>query len=188
MGASAPSAATQSATPTPCTANSEEEDPPSPFKSILLLEAVGRYGLLGRGSGLLDVDADEALDETFTAGYFGGQATFGLMPSHSAFTLAGRLRGGSYIGGGLAAGSLGAAVLFGANFARNETGDSFSYALGGFGVEFMPAANTDMLTFNASGGTIMNGFNLSAGLDLGINDDLFVAFFGLQLGWGQLFK
>ena len=163
-----------------------DADEVSPFNTMILVEAVAKYGLIGRGTDLLESDQDDPFDEKFSVGYFGAQATLGLMPARSAFTLAGRLRGGAYLGHSPALASMGAAMLFGANFARKEDGRSFSYAMGGLGVEFLPSGSQDMLTIHASGGTVINEFTLGAGIDFGINNEIFIATFGLQIGWGRL--
>ena len=169
--------------------NSDEDEDVervSPYNTMVLVEAVAKYGLIGRGTDLLESDQDDPFDEKFSVGYFGAQATLGLMPARSAFTLAGRLRAGAYLGHSPALGSMGAAMLFGANFARKEDGRSFSYAMGGLGVEFLPSGSQDMLTIHASGGTVINEFTLGGGLDFGINNEIFIATFGLQVGWGRL--
>lgn len=162
------------------------EEPASPYNTLIILESVAKYGLIGRGTDLLESDQDDPFDEKFSVAYLGLQATLGLMPARSAFTLAGRLRGGLYLGHPPAMGSMGAAMLFGANFARNENGRSFSYAMGGLGVEFLPTDSQDMLTVHASGGTVINEFTLGAGVDFGINNEVFIATFGLQVGWARL--
>ena len=69
--------------------------------------------------------------ETSRTGNLGGQVTLGIMPGGSAFTMGARLRGGTYLGENSTLGNIGAAMMFGANFARNVKGDEFSYALGG---------------------------------------------------------
>jgi hypothetical protein len=168
------------------TAKVTTADENAPLNTMLLLEGVAKYGLFGRGTDLLESDQANDFDEKFSVGYFGAQATFGLMPANSAFTLAGRLRAGAYLGHSPAMGNIGAAMLFGANFARKNGGRSFSYAMGGLGVEFIPTYNADLITVHASGGTVFNEFTLGAGLDFGINNELFIATFGLQLGWGRL--
>lgn len=160
------------------------EAPPRRFSSIALVEGVAHYGGVSRGEDLSDPDAAE---ETYRAGLVGGQVTLGVMPGGRHFTMAGRIRGGAYLGGGSQLATMGAAMLFGANFLRDETGRSFGYVLGGVGVEFLPGLNQDMLTLHIAGGTIVRGFNFSAGLDLGGNDQIAHAMIGFQIGWGQLF-
>ena len=101
--------------------------------------------------------------------------------------LAGRLRAGSYIRTAEAIPTVGAEVLFGASFLRKPDGKSFSYLLGGMGVEYLPTNNQDLLTLHAVGGSVVRGLHFGGGLHIGGNDEFAVFMFGLHLGWGQLF-
>ncbi len=152
------------------------------FYTLLLVEAVAKYGSVGREGSGIDEDRDGR-----STGLFGGQLTLGLLPGGKYFTMAARLAGGSFVSGGTGLGTLGASMMFGAHFLRNEKGNTFSYALAGAGVEFMPAINEDMLAFHVAGGTVVRGVSFSAGIDVGGNDDVGFALFGMQIGWGHLF-
>jgi hypothetical protein len=161
----------------------EEPKPEKPkFYTLLLAEAVAKYGSIGESDDNLDGDR-----EGRSTGLFGGQLTLGLLPGGKYFTMAARLSGGAFVSGDRSLGTLGASMLFGANFLRSDDGRNFSYALAGAGVEFMPGANQDMLAFHVAGGTVVRGVSFSAGIDLGGNDDVGFALFGMQIGWGHLF-
>ncbi len=152
------------------------------FNTLLLAEAIAKYGTVGDSLNSEDSDRDG-----YSAGLFGGQATLGLMPGGKYFTMAARLSGGAFVGGPQVHAIVGAAMMFGANFLRNERGDTYSYALGGAGVQFVPGLNQDMLALHLSGGTVINSLSFSAGVDIGSNEEFGFAIFGLQLGWGHMY-
>jgi hypothetical protein len=159
--------------------------PPKPaFTSLLLIEGTAKYGGLVEGP---DLNDDSAPTTSSRAGQLGVQATLGFMPGGKAFTMGGRLSGGMYLGSDIMSGSIGASVLFGANFARQPDGRTFSYALGGFGLEYIPGVNQDILTLHVSGGTVVRGINFGADIDLGGNDEFARFMFGMHMGWGRLF-
>lgn len=171
------------APPAPAVAPCEPPARPK-FSSMLLIEGLAKYGGLVEGPDLSD---DEAPTTSSRGGHLGAQATLGFMPAGKAFTMAGRLRGGAYLGSNITSGSIGASVLFGANFARQPEGKTFSYALGGFGVEYIAEKNQDILTLHITGGTVVNGLNFGADIDLGGNDEFALFMFGVHMGWGRLF-
>ena len=178
---SGPSAAPAQATrKSPAPAEQKQEKPR--FDTLILAEAVAKYGSVGDSS-----DSAREDREAHRAGMFGGQVTLGLMPGGKYFTMAARLSGGAFVGGPSAQGTIGAAMMFGANFLRNEKGDTYSYALGGAGVEFMPGINQDMLALHLAGGTVVKTMSFSAGIDIGGNEEYGFALFGMQLGWGHLY-
>ncbi len=153
------------------------------FNTLVLAEAVAKYGGFG---GSLDHEDDNSWDGRST-GLVGGQMTLGLMPGGKYFTMAARLSGGVFLNSEPAQSTIGASMLFGANFIRNARGDTYSYALAGAGVEFLPGLNQDVLAFHLVGGTVVGGMSFSAGVDLGTNEEVGFAIFGLQLGWGHLY-
>jgi hypothetical protein len=153
---------------------------------MLLVEGVAKYGAITLADPA-SVEQPEVEADTDSAGLFGAQATLGLMPGGSTFMLAGRLRAGSYIRTAEAIPTVGAEVLFGASFLRKPDGKSFSYLLGGMGVEYLPTNNQDLLTLHAVGGSVVRGLHFGGGLHIGGNDEFAVFMFGLHLGWGQLF-
>lgn len=159
---------------------------PPPFTTIVLVEGIAKYGAIALAiSDPLQQSAVES--DTDSAGLIGAQATLGLMPGGSTFMLAGRLRVGSYIRAGEAIANMGAEMLFGANFLRKSDGRSFSYAMAGMGVEYMPSNNQDLLTLHAGGGSVVRGINFGGGLEIGANDEFAVVMFGFHVGWGRLF-
>jgi hypothetical protein len=143
---------------------------------------VAKYGALGDSLNNEDGDWDG-----HGTGLVGGQVTLGLMPGGKYFTMGARLAGGAFVGGQKSLGTVGATMLFGANFLRSAHGKTYSYALGGAGVEFVPGLNQDMLAFHLTGGTVVNGVSFSAGLDLGTNEEFGFIVFGMQIGWGHLY-
>lgn len=163
------------------------ESPEKPkFGTLLLIEGFAKYGGIVRGDNIQD-DETRSNVENFRAGNFGGQGTLALLPGQGTFTMAGRLRAGSYVGKDVTFGNLGAAMLFGINFGKSNDGRKFSYLLGGLGVDFIPSESQDMLMLHLAAGTVMNGISLSGGLDLGGNDEFGAAMIGMQIGWGQLY-
>jgi len=163
----------------------EPEEPEKPkFFTLILVESIAKYGSVGGTEEWENPNLDR---ESFRAGLLGGQLTLGLLPGGKYFTMAARLSGGALLGGPNVQSSIGASMMFGANFLRNQKGNNFSYALGGVGVEFMPGLNEDMLAVHISGGTVIKGLSFSAGADFGGNDDIGFAMFGMQIGWGHLY-
>lgn len=163
------------------------QEPPLPpekptFNTLVLVEAIAKYGSVGDSFDDSEVDRD-----SYGAGLVGGQVTLGILPGGKYFTMAARLSGGAFIGGPSAQSTVGASMMFGANFLRNRDGTSYSYALAGAGVEFLPGVNEDMLAFHMSGGTVVKGISFSGGLDLGGNEKFGFVIFGMQVGWGRLF-
>lgn len=167
-----------------------EEKPPAPkpyFRTMLLVEGAARYGavtIAPPGATLEEEDPDAFESRV---GNFGGQVTLGVMPGGSAFTMAGRLRAGSYVSSEFTRGNVAAEMLFGANFARNARGNEFTYILGGFGVEFLPGENQDILTLNVGAATVVKGVSFGGGILVGANDEIAIGTIGMQIGWGQLF-
>lgn len=157
--------------------------PEHAFSSTLLLQGVGRYGWFVEGENL---ENENAPTRSYRATMVGAQATFGFMPAGKTFLMAGRLHGGAYFGRTITSGTIGAAVLFGANLARKPDGRTFSYALGGFGVEYIPQKKQDILTLHISGGTVLRGIDFGAHIDLGGNDEFARFMLGMHLGWGRL--
>lgn len=167
-----------------------EEKPPKPkpyFRTMLLIEGSARYGVvtIAPPGATLEDDAPDAFESR--VGNFGGQVTLGVMPGGNAFTMAGRLRGGSYVSADFTRGNVAADMLFGANFGRSARGNEFTYILGGFGVEFLPGENQDILTLNIGAATVVKGVSFGGGIFLGANDEIAIGTFGMQIGWGQLF-
>jgi hypothetical protein len=165
----------------------EEPEPKPHFRTMVLAQATAHYGgmtVANPGTTLEESGSDVM---TYRMGHFGAQATLGVMPGGGAFTMAGRLRGGSYVGEDVTQGNVAAEMLFGANFARNARGTEFTYILGGFGVEFLPRDNQDLLTLSIAGGTVVKGVAFGAGFQLGANDQYALALFGMHIGWGQLY-
>jgi hypothetical protein len=156
------------------------------YTTMVLAEGTAKYGVYSVAKTGTFEDQNVEPDSLRT-GQLGGQATIGVMPGGSAFTMAGRLRGGSYVGERVPGGYVAAEMLFGANFARNAQGSSFTYLLGGIGVEFLPGENEDMLSLSASGGTVVNGVAFGAGINIGANDEVAIALIGMHIGWGRLF-
>jgi hypothetical protein len=153
---------------------------------MLLVAGSAQYGAITMAR--LSPDENDVIDpDTSGAASFGAQATLGIMPGGSTFTLAGRLRAGSYLRDGKGIPYMGAQMLFGASFMRREGGRSFSYALGGVGVEYLPSENQDLLTLHVGGGGVFREFNFGGGLDLGANAQFAVVMLGLHVGWGRLF-
>lgn len=167
-----------------------QEKPPESrpyFRTMLLVEGTARYGavtIAPPGASLEDDDPD-AFESS--VGNLGGQVTLGVMPGGSAFTMAGRLRGGSYISDQFTRGNMSAEMLFGANFGRNARGNEFTHILGGFGVEFLPGENQDLLTLSVGAATVVKGVSFGGGFQVGANDEVAIATLGMQVGWGQLF-
>jgi hypothetical protein len=167
-----------------------EEKPPEAkpyFRTMLLIEGAARYGGLAiapEGTSLEDEDI-EAIESR--VGNLGGQVTLGVMPGGGVFTMAGRLRGGSYVSETFTRGNVAAEMLFGANFARNARGNEFTHILGGFGVEFLPGENQDLLTLSVAAATVVKGVSFGGGFSLGGNDEIAIGTLGMQIGWGQLF-
>jgi hypothetical protein len=157
------------------------------YTAMVLAEGTAKYGgytVAEEGATLEDESVET---ESLRTGQLGGQVTVGVMPSGSAFAMAGRLRGGSYVGERVPGGYVAAEMLFGANFARNAQGSSFTYLLGGIGVEFLPGDNQDLLSLSATGGTVVNGIDFGAGINIAANDEVAIALIGMHIGWGRLF-
>lgn len=156
------------------------------YTAFVLADFTAKYGVY---SVVVDgtFEADDAETNNLRTGQLGGQATVGVMPGGSAFAMAGRLRGGSYVGQGVPGAYVAAEMFFGANFARNEQGSSFAYVMGGIGVEFLPSDNQDMLTLSATGGTVINGIDFGGTINIAANDEVAIALIGMQIGWGRLF-
>jgi hypothetical protein len=166
----------------------DDDDKPMPaFRTLLLVEATAKYGgftVADPGHSLNDDDPEV---ENLRAGNLGGQVTLGIMPGGRAFTMGGRLRGGSYVGERITRGNVAAEMVFGANFARSARGNDYTHILGGVGVEFIPGENQDLLTASLSGGAVVNSVAFGAGLNIGANDEYAVFMLGMHIGWGQLF-
>ncbi len=160
--------------------------PPSPYRSILLLEGSAKYGLFATVIGAGSFEDDEVETKNETAGQFAGQAMLGIIPGGGTFMMGGRLRGGAYVNSNGAQALIGADLLFGANFARRD-GRNFAYAMGGMGVELIPTENIDMLTLQGIGGVVSGGLNFGGGIEVGANEDTAVIMFGMHMGWGRLF-
>lgn len=177
-----------SADPTATAASTAKECVPAvdakhKFTSMVLLEGVGRYGGFVEGP---DLEDDSAPTQSYRGFGLGAQATLGFIPGGRTFMMAGRLQGGAYLGSDVTSGTIGAAVLFGANLARKATGRTFSYVLGGFGVEYIPQKKQDILTLHISGGTVVRGLDFGADIDLGGNDEFARFLLGMHFGWGRL--
>lgn len=167
-----------------------EEEPPEPkpyFRTMLLVEGTARYGAVTIAPPGTTLEEEDPGAFESRVGHFGGQATLGVMPGGSAFTMAGRLRGGSYVSTDFTRGTVAADMLFGANFSRNARGNEFTYILGGFGVEFLPGENQDILTLNVGAATVVKGVSFGGGIFVGANDEIAIGTFGMQIGWGQLY-
>jgi hypothetical protein len=154
---------------------------------MLLVEGTARYGVVTIAPPGTILEEDDPDSFKSRVGSAGGQVTLGVMPGGNAFIMAGRLRGGSYISTDFTRGSVAADMLFGANFGRNARGNEFTYILGGFGVEFLPGENQDILTLNIGAGTVVKGVSFGGGIFIGANDEIGIATLGMQIGWGQLF-
>lgn len=166
----------------------EKQANPKPyFRTMLLIEGSARYGFvtIAPPGTTLEDEAPGAFESR--VGNFGGQVTLGVMPGGNAFTMAGRLRGGSYVSADFTRGNVAADMLFGVNFGRNARGNEFTYILGGFGVEFLPGDNQDILTLSLGAATLVKGVSFGGGIFLGANDEIAIGTFGMQIGWGQLF-
>ncbi len=167
-----------------------ETKPPEPapyFRTMLLVEGTARYGgvtIAPPGATIEDDDPDAFESRV---GNVGGQVTLGVMPGGSVFTMAGRVRGGSYLSEEFTRGNMAAEMLFGANFARNARGNEFTHILGGIGVEFLPGENQDLLTLSLGAATVVKGVSFGGGILLGANDEVAIGTLGMQVGWGQLF-
>lgn len=156
------------------------------YTAMVLAEGTAKYGAYTVAR--VGTFEDETVEpDSLRTGQLGGQVTVGIMPNGSAFAMAGRLRGGSYVGERVPGGYVAAEMLFGANFARNAQGSTFTYLLGGFGVEFLPGDNQDLLSLSATGGTVVNGIDFGAGINLAANDEVAIALIGMHIGWGRLF-
>ncbi len=158
----------------------------SKHSAVLILEGGARYGVVSQVAPL-PVEATQSSTTSTEVAFVGGGATLGIMPGGGAFTIAGRIRSGLFFGDSLKLATLGADLLLGATLFRSPTGRNFTYLLGGFGVEFIPSQNQDLLSLHLGGGTVLNGINLGASVDLGGNDEYAYAMLGLNLGWGKLF-
>lgn len=161
----------------------ESRSEPGRYSTLLLVDGVAKYGGFSEES---DPSEGQLPEARYRAGYLGTEVTLGVMPGDSAFTMAGRLRGGAYLGSQINSGLIGASLLFGANFAHRSQGRSFSYALGGFGVEFLTDTNQDLLVLHAGGGVVLRGLHLGAALDVGGNDQVGRAMIGIRIGWGKI--
>lgn len=156
------------------------------YSAFVLAEATAKYGVYSVAQAGTFEDEDVET-ENLRTGQLGGQVAVGVMPGGAAFAMAGRLRGGSYVGQGVPDGFVAAEMMFGANFARNEQGTNFTYVMGGIGVEFLPGENEDLLTLSATGGTVIGGISFGGGVNIAANDQIAMALFGMQIGWGRLF-
>lgn len=156
-------------------------DLPQPYekkkRGILLLsgELAGGY---------LDLDLDPFNSKSGGAALLGASLTMGAMPAkRSGFTMAGRIRLGSYLGrtGG---------DYFGVQGALGSTvgprkDNRFSYFLGNFGIEVLQDSSETAATFGFQGGTSIDGLQLGGSLNY-VGGSYQAVMFGLELGFGGL--
>ncbi len=147
---------------------------------FILLEGTAKYGTLYTER---DPNGYQEFDST---GQLGGAFTLGMNPGGGGFTIAGRGRGGAYLGNDADLGFVGGSVLFGGVLGADRKSGSFGYVMGGAGVEFIPETPSDGVTFHGMGGAVMRGIAFGGGVDFMLAGDNYSIVFGLHIGWGHL--
>lgn len=146
-------------------------EPPKKINGIVLVEGTFKYGgIASNGS----------------VGQLGAAVTAGMTPSRGGFVMALRARGGGYFGNNVEEPFMGLGVLFGGTFARDPKTQSFGYAAGGAGLEYLPGLSRDGFTMHGLVGFVFSEIALGAGFDVTVGGNSTSAVFGLHLGWGHL--
>lgn len=157
-------------------ANAAEAAAPVKRRGFVLVDVTGRYGAFDGRTTYVDSSA---------AGQVGGALTLGIVPGRGGFSMAGRVRGGAYLGEFGSEGYGGIVALLGGIW--NKPGEQdLGYMFGGFGLDIVGVDAAEVLTFHYTGGMTVSGFDLGLGVEFGLGDNYAMALIGLQFGFGRM--
>lgn len=156
--------------------NAAREAAPVKRRGFVLVDVTGRYGAFDGRANYVD---------SASAGQVGGALTLGILPGRGGFSMAGRVRGGAYLGDFGSEGYGGIVALLGGVWHRPGEKD-FGYMFGGFGLDIVGEDAAEVMTFHYMGGMTVSGIDLGLGLEFGLGDNYAMALIGLQFGFGRV--